>query len=101
RGPLPWLPSVPARIAGHERYGPYLAARADLVAALVVDVRAEATQLTPTTAPPWAVHMMDPAHTSCSVTWPYGEPPPVSRHWNGAPPARPSSPQPQPGSSTG
>ena len=62
RGPLPWLPGVPARIAGHERYGPYLSARADLIRALVVDVRAQATQLTPTTAPPWAVHLLDPAH---------------------------------------
>jgi DNA primase catalytic core len=62
-GPLPWLPGVPDRIARHEQYGPYLTARADLIRALVIDVRAEATQLAPTTAPAWAVHLMDPAHT--------------------------------------
>ena len=62
-GPLPWLPGVPARIARHEQYGPYLTARADLIRALIVDVRAEATKLAPTTAPPWAVHLLDPTHT--------------------------------------
>jgi DNA primase catalytic core len=63
RGPLPWLPGVPARIARLEQYGPYLTGRADLIRALVVDVRAEATKLAPTTAPPWAVHLLDPTHT--------------------------------------
>jgi len=63
RGPLPWLPGIPARIAAHEQYGPYLTARADLIRALVVDVRTEAAKLAPTTAPPWAVHLLDPSHT--------------------------------------
>ena len=61
-GPLPWLPAIPARLKVHEKYGPYLSARADLIRALVVDVREQATQYAPTTAPPWAVHLVDPAH---------------------------------------
>ena len=63
-GPLPWLPAIPARIKVHEDYGPYLNARADLITALVVDVREQATRYAPTTAPPWAVHFMDPDHVS-------------------------------------
>jgi DNA primase catalytic core len=62
RGPLPWIPGIPASLNANERYGPYLTARADLIRALVEDVRTQATQLTPTTVPPWAVHLMDPAH---------------------------------------
>ena len=61
-GPLPWLPAIPTTLAAHEHYGPYLSARADLIHALVVDVLEQATQYAPTTAPPWAVHLMDPTH---------------------------------------
>jgi conjugative relaxase-like TrwC/TraI family protein len=61
-GPLPWLPAIPARLKVHEQYGPYLNARVDLIEALVVDVREQANQYAPTTAPPWATHLMDPAH---------------------------------------
>jgi AAA domain len=63
-GPLPWLPAIPARLKVHEDYASYLNARADLITALVVDVREQATRYAPTTAPPWAVHFMDPDHES-------------------------------------
>src|ERR1019366_2851664 len=61
-GPLPWLPGIPPTLATHEKYGPYLNARADLIHALVVDVREQANHCVPTTAPPWATHLNDPAH---------------------------------------
>ncbi len=61
-GPLPWLPGIPTTLATHEKYGPYLNARADLIHALVVDVREQANHCVPTTAPPWATHLNDPAH---------------------------------------
>lgn len=61
-GPLPWLPTIPTTLANDTQYGPYLNARANLIHALVVDVRAEAAGYGPTTAPPWAMHLMDPAH---------------------------------------
>ncbi len=60
RRPVPWLPGIPARLAEHEQYGGYLSAQADLIGALVADVRAETAGYTPTTAPPWAVHLVDP-----------------------------------------
>jgi len=63
-GPLPWLPAIPARLKVHEDYASYLNARADLITALVVDVREQATRYAPTTAPPWAVHFMDPDQES-------------------------------------
>lgn len=41
-GPLPWLPAVPDTVAADPAWGPYLAARADLVRGLAADVRAQA-----------------------------------------------------------
>jgi hypothetical protein len=41
-GPLPWLPSVPDRIAADPRWGPYLDARSRLVAQLADQVRLNA-----------------------------------------------------------
>jgi conjugative relaxase-like TrwC/TraI family protein len=63
-GPLPWLPAIPARLKVHEDYAPYLNARADLITALVVDVREQANHYGPTTPPLWATHLMDPDQES-------------------------------------
>ncbi len=48
-GPLPWLPDIPAEVADHQRWGPYLAARARLVSTLSAQVRDRAD----TTLPAW------------------------------------------------
>jgi DNA primase catalytic core len=40
-GPLPWLRSVPSTLAAHPTWGPYLSARANLVASLADHVRAD------------------------------------------------------------
>ncbi len=42
RGPLPWLPAVPATLAGDPTWGDYLTGRADLVHHLAEQVREEA-----------------------------------------------------------
>ncbi|MDO5670110.1 MAG: MobF family relaxase [Corynebacterium sp.] len=39
RGPLPWLPGIPTRLADHPTWGPYLTARGTLVGALADHVR--------------------------------------------------------------
>ena len=38
-GPLPWLPGIPAELAGHEIWGGYLAARAHRITDLTAQVR--------------------------------------------------------------
>lgn len=43
RGPLPWLPVIPASLAGDPTWGPYLNARAQLVESLADEVREAAT----------------------------------------------------------
>jgi conjugative relaxase-like TrwC/TraI family protein len=50
RGPLPWLPSIPDRIANDPNWGPYLDARSRLVAQLADQVRSNAAG----EAPAWA-----------------------------------------------
>jgi hypothetical protein len=47
RGPLPWLPGIPDRIANHPNWGPYLHARSRLVAQLADQVRSNAAGETP------------------------------------------------------
>lgn len=42
RGPMPWLPAIPAGLREHPLWGPYLAARAGLVDELAEQVRADA-----------------------------------------------------------
>jgi hypothetical protein len=49
--PLPWLPGIPARIATDPNWGPYLAARADLI----IDLADQVRTAEPAGAPPWAV----------------------------------------------
>jgi conjugative relaxase-like TrwC/TraI family protein len=50
RGPLPWLPGIPDRIANEPNWGPYLHARSHLVAMLADQVRSNAEG----EAPAWA-----------------------------------------------
>ncbi|WP_299520915.1 MobF family relaxase [uncultured Serinicoccus sp.] len=50
-GPLPWVPGIPATLAGHPTWGPYLTARAARVTDLAGDV-AETATTGPT--PAWA-----------------------------------------------
>jgi hypothetical protein len=50
RGPLPWLPGIPDRIANDPNWGPYLDARSRLVAQLADQVRSNAEG----EAPAWA-----------------------------------------------
>ncbi|MGW4367957.1 MobF family relaxase [Nocardia takedensis] len=54
RGPLPWLTGIPAPLRDHHQYGPYLAARAELVAALAQQVRTNSQRWTTASAPLWA-----------------------------------------------
>mgnify|MGYP000853116990 CR=1 FL=1 len=42
-GPLPWLSTVPERLAEHPQWGPYLASRAELVRDLAAQVREAST----------------------------------------------------------
>lgn len=51
-GPLPWLPAIPDHLTNDENWGPYLAARAEQVAALADEVRTAAATIT---APAWAL----------------------------------------------
>jgi conjugative relaxase-like TrwC/TraI family protein len=50
RGPLPWLPGIPHRLAAGPNWGPYLRARSQLVAELAEQVRLKAEA----DAPLWA-----------------------------------------------
>ncbi|MBF6302249.1 relaxase domain-containing protein [Nocardia amamiensis] len=54
RGPLPWLPTVPAALRGDPEYGAALAAREDQVQALAAEVAQQARSWTEKTAPMWA-----------------------------------------------
>ncbi|GAA4906086.1 MobF family relaxase [Tessaracoccus lubricantis] len=51
-GPLPWLPDIPTDIAGHDQWGPYLAARAQQVQDTAAEVRHTAASPEP---PGWAL----------------------------------------------
>lgn len=51
-GPLPWVPEVPDSLQQDSTWGPYLAARADLVSGLADQVRENAR--TQSTTPEWA-----------------------------------------------
>ncbi|MCF6734878.1 toprim domain-containing protein [Blastococcus sp. KM273129] len=60
-GPLPWLPAVPAALADHPHWGPYLAARAEQVAGRADEVARAAGTWTAATAPGWAQPLLDTA----------------------------------------
>jgi len=53
-GPLPWLPGLPAPLAEHPQWGPYLSARERAVTDTAAAVAAQAREFTPTSAPLWA-----------------------------------------------
>jgi len=53
-GPLPWLAGLPAPLADHPQWGPYLVARQQAVTDTAAAVQAHARQFTPTSAPRWA-----------------------------------------------
>jgi len=53
-GPLPWLPGLPAPLAEHAEWGPYLSAREQAVTDTAASVGAQAREFTPTSAPRWA-----------------------------------------------
>jgi len=55
-GPLPWLPGIPHRIAADRVWGPYLAARSNLVTQLADQVRLN----TAGEAPAWAIQPYTP-----------------------------------------
>lgn len=53
-GPLPWLPGLPAALAEHPQWGPYLSAREHAITDTAAAVAAQARAFTPTSAPLWA-----------------------------------------------
>ncbi|RFU20611.1 UNVERIFIED_ORG: toprim domain-containing protein [Bacillus sp. AZ43] len=58
-GPLPWLPGLPKTLGDDLEWGPYLADSADQVSSPAVDVAARARAWTPTSAPAWALPLID------------------------------------------
>ncbi len=52
-GPLPWLPGLPAPLAEHPQWGPYLSAREQAITDTAAAVAAKARVFTPTSAPLW------------------------------------------------
>jgi DNA primase catalytic core len=63
-GPLPWLAALPESLASSPDWGDYLRARASRVVALADQVRAEAADWSPATAPEWAQPLTDPEHSN-------------------------------------
>jgi DNA primase catalytic core len=58
-GPLPWLPALPKTLGDDFEWGPYLANSADQVSSPAADVAARAHTWTPTSAPAWALPLID------------------------------------------
>ena len=58
-GPLPWQHGIPAALAEHPTYGPWLTERADLVTHDAADVRARAHATGADSAPDWARRVVD------------------------------------------
>ena len=58
-GPLFWLDPIPDVLAADPQWGPYLAARADLVADLAAQVRDTAHHWSPEVIPQWGRPLMD------------------------------------------
>ena len=61
-GPAPWLPGIPERLRTDTTWGGHLRARQTLVDQATAQVRDQATELTPATAPGWARQLLDPHH---------------------------------------
>ena len=68
-GPLPWVPGIPARLAGDPHWGRYLTARAELVSALADQVRERALEAP--SLPTWAGNGLrpDPATVADVAVW--------------------------------
>ncbi len=61
RGPLPWLPDIPAALADHPRWGSYLTGRARLIDDLAHQVRLDATdRFAGDRRPAWAADIPQP-----------------------------------------
>jgi DNA primase catalytic core len=58
-GPLPWLTGIPTALATDPDWGSYLLARAGLVIDLRATVAEQARAWTPTSAPTWAIPLVD------------------------------------------
>jgi DNA primase catalytic core len=58
-GPLPWLPALPKTLGDDLEWGAYLANSADRVSSPAADVAARARTWTPTSAPTWALPLID------------------------------------------
>ncbi|HEX8093503.1 AAA family ATPase, partial [Jatrophihabitans sp.] len=69
--PLPWLPAVPDALAADHEWGRYLHTRGNQVTAAAGDVAARARNWTPTSAPGWAVPIIDrdPALAADLAVW--------------------------------
>jgi DNA primase catalytic core len=69
--PLPWLPAVPDALAADDEWGQYLRDRAEHVTATAADVAARAHNWTPTSAPGWALTIIDrdPALAADLAVW--------------------------------
>ena len=69
--PLSWLPAVPDALAADAEWGTYLRDRADQVTAAAADVAARARNWTPTSAPGWALTIIDrdPALAADLAVW--------------------------------
>jgi hypothetical protein len=83
-GPLPWLAGLPAPLAEHPEWGPYLSARQQAVSDTAA-VQAQAREFTPTSAPGWARALVG-ENPPCSPTWRCGGQPPGSTWLTAAPP---------------
>ncbi|WP_245160738.1 MobF family relaxase [Blastococcus sp. CT_GayMR16] len=58
-GPLPWLPALPKTLGDDLEWGDYLANSADQVSSPAADVASRARAWTPTSAPVWALPLID------------------------------------------
>ncbi|HEX8081454.1 MAG TPA: MobF family relaxase [Jatrophihabitans sp.] len=69
--PLSWLPAVPEALAADSEWGSYLHDRGGLVTAAAGDVAARARTWTPTSAPGWALPIIDrnPALAADLAVW--------------------------------
>ena len=68
RGPLPWLPSIPAALAREPEWASYLDARAAAVTAHRDAIASDVATWTPTTAPVWARPFLGADDTAELVT---------------------------------
>lgn len=86
-GQLPWLPSIPAQLAGDVDWGPYLTARHAQVSTAISAVDKLARSWTGGSAPAWAQPFLDDADgATFDQDWPSGARPCTSTMPTNAPP---------------